>query len=244
MKKKKNIKGIKKEKKGCFGDRFCEFITKSAFKILKLIITLIIGALFGVYSIIDVLFDIIINFVKKLPKIAKMGLFYGVIGLVIFLIINPRTIEKYIGYETIKEYEVTKYVKIDDKTCKMDKYSCMIYLVAKEYGLTEEQSFMTVAISIHETGEYTSEAFKNKNNVGGVFKNGQLASYETLEQGINDFISNLKKNYFEQGLDTIEKIQKKYCPVGASNDSKGVNVYWLPMVTKYYNELIENYMEV
>lgn len=238
---KKIKKGVKKVERyeGYYTDKFCDFIINLTTKIVKLIITLVIGALYGLYSLIEVLFDKIIELIKKLPKWAKIGLFYGVVILITILILNPRTIEKYIGVETIKEYEVTKYVKIEDKTCKMDKYSCMIYLVGKEYGLTDEQSLMTVAISMHETGKYTSSAFKNKNNVGGIFKDGKLATYETLEEGINAFIKNLKKNYFDIGLDTLEKIQKKYCPIGAENDPKGVNKYWLPTVTKYYNELME-----
>jgi hypothetical protein len=239
---KKNKKEIKKEKR-YFIDIFCDFMAKLGFKLFKMVVTLIIGAFYGAYTIIEAIFEYCIETIKKLPKMVKITLFYIPIIAITILILKPRTIEKYIGFETIKEQEVTKYVYIDDKTCKMDKYSCMIYLVGKEYGLTDEQSLMTVAISIHETGKYTSDAFKNKNNVGGVFKNGQLATYNSLEEGINAFINNLKKNYFDQGLDTIEKIQKKYCPIGAENDPKGVNVYWLPSVTKYYNELITTYLE-
>ena len=224
-------------------DIFCDFVTKMGFKVFKICVLLVIGAFYGAYTLIEALFDKCIELIKKTPKLAKIGLFYGVIGLTIFLVLNPRTVEKYIGFETIKEQEVTKYVYIDDKTCKMDKYSCMIFLVGKEYGLTDEQSFLTVAISQHETGNYTSDAFKSKNNVGGVFKNGQLATYNSLEEGINGFINNLKKNYFDKGLNTIEEIGNKYCPVGASNDPKGVNVYWIPTVTKNYNKLIETYME-
>lgn len=242
---KKRVKKVEKVKKpeGYYTDKICDFIVNLTFKFLKLIVTLIIGALYGAYTIIEALFDKCIELLKKCPKWAKIGLFYGVIIFIVFLILNPRTIEKYIGFETIKEQEVTKYVYIDDKTCKMDKYSCMIYLVGKEYGLTDEQSYLTVAISQHETGNYTSDAFKNKNNVGGVFKNGQLATYSSLEEGINAFINNLKKNYFDKGLNTIEAIGNKYCPIGASNDPKGVNVYWIPTVTKNYNKLIQTYME-
>lgn len=223
-------------------DIFCDFVTKMGFKVFKIGVLLVIGAFYGAYTLIEALFDKCIELIKKTPKLAKIGLFYGVIGLTMFLMLNPRTVEKYIGFETIKEQEVTKYVYIDDKTCKMDKYSCMIFLAGKEYGLTDEQSFLTVAISQHETGNYTSDAFKSKNNVGGVFKNGQLATYNSLEEGINGFINNLKKNYFDKGLNTIEEIGNKYCPVGASNDPKGVNVYWIPTVTKNYNKLIETYM--
>lgn len=248
MEKKKNKKRVKKVEKvkkpeGYYTDKICDFIVNLAFKFLKLVVTLLVGALYGLYTVIEALFDKCIMLLKKCPKWAKMGLFYGAIITIIILIVNPRIVEKYIGFETIKEKEVTKYVKIEDKTCKMDKYSCMIYIVGQEYGLTKEQSFMAVAISKHETGNYTSNAFKNKNNLGGIFRGGQLATFESLEEGINEFIKLLKNSYFDKGLNTIEKIGNVYCPVGASNDPTGVNVHWIPTVTKYYNELINNYME-
>jgi hypothetical protein len=245
MEKKKNLKRVKKveRQEGYYTDKICDFIVNLAIKVLKLVITLVIGALYGLYATIEVLFDKIFELIKKLPKMAKIGLFYGVVIIITILVLNPRVVEKYVGFETIKEKQVTKYVKIEDKTCKMDKYSCMIYLVGKEYGLTDEQSFMAVAISKHETGNYTSNAFKNQNNLGGIFRSGQLATFGTLEEGINEFVSLLKNSYFDKGLDTIEEIGNVYCPVGASNDPTGVNVHWIPMVTKYYNELIENYME-
>lgn len=244
MTKKKNVKRVEKvekKKNNNLIDSFCEFLLKIGIKILKLVIILVVGAFYGVYTVLEFVFDKIHLITKKLPKMAKIGLFYGVLIFITFLLLNPRTIEKYIGFETIKEQEVVKYVEIDDKTCKMDKYSCMIYIVAQEYGLTHEQSLLTVAISQHETGNYTSQAFNNKNNVGGNFVNGQLATFENLEQGINHYINNLKRNYFDLGLDTIEEIQPKYCPIGAENDPTGINKYWVSGVTKFYNLLLEKY---
>lgn len=244
MTKKKNVKRVEKVEKNKnikLLDRICDFILKISLKILIIIITLVIGAFYGAYSVLEFIFDKIYSLTKKLPKTAKIGLFYGVLIFITFLLLNPRTIEKYIGFETIKEHEIVKYVEIDDKTCKMDKYSCMIYIVSQEYGLTHEQSLLTVAISQHETGNYTSQAFNNKNNVGGNFVNGQLATFDSLEQGINHYINNLKRNYFDLGLDTIEEIQPKYCPIGAENDPTGINKYWVSGVTKFYNLLLKKY---
>lgn len=67
-------------------------------------------------------------------------------------------------------------------------------------------------------------------------KNG-LMTFNSLEEGIDAMASNLKRLYFDQGLDTIEKIQKKYAPIGASNDPTGLNNHWVNGVTKYYNML-------
>lgn len=64
-------------------------------------------------------------------------------------------------------------------------------------------------------------------------KNG-LMSFSSLEEGIDKMASNLKRNYFDKGLTTIEQIQKKYAPNGAANDPTNLNSYWTSGVTKYY----------
>lgn len=116
--------------------------------------------------------------------------------------------------------------------CTLDEVSCKIKEVADSYGVDWR---LAVAISMHETGKYTSVAFKEKNNVGGNFRNGSLMVFEDLDKGIDFFISNLKNNYIDMGLDTIELIQHKYCPIGINDN--GDNKYWVSGVTKYYKEL-------
>lgn len=138
-----------------------------------------------------------------------------------YLVVHREQIE----YYTMKTEQIeteSKVGVVPDVSCKLDSTTCKI---------------KRVAISKHETGNYTSEAFKEKNNVGGMMCNSGLISYSTLDDGIEAFVSNLKYNYIDEGLDTIEKIQPKYCPIGAANDPKGLNKYWVGGVTKYYNEL-------
>lgn len=101
--------------------------------------------------------------------------------------------------------------------------------------MTKEQSLIVVSISAHETGYWKSALYKNKNNFGGITCSNGFASYESFEEGLNALVNLLQKYYFGQGLDTIEKIGAKYCPVGASNDPKGLNQYWVPNVTNIYN---------
>ena len=142
-----------------------------------------------------------------------------------------------IGYYTMKTEQIeteSKVGVVPDVSCKLDSTTCKIKRVAEKYGMDWK---LAVAISKHETGNYTSKAFKELNNVGGMMCNSGLISYSTLDDGIEAFVSNLKYNYIDEGLDTIEKIQPKYCPIGAANDPKGLNKYWVGGVTKYYNEL-------
>lgn len=142
--------------------------------------------------------------------------------------------EKSLKTQKNAELESLEKIKELSNECTLDEVSCKIKKVAQNYGVDWR---LAVAISMHETGNYTSKAFNELNNVGGNFRNGSLMVFEDLDKGIDFFISNLKNNYIDMGLDTIEKIQPKYCPIGAANDPKGLNKYWVGGVTKYYNEL-------
>ena len=127
--------------------------------------------------------------------------------------------------EITKEYE-----------CTLDEVSCKIKKVAQDYDVDWR---LAVAISMHETGNYKSYVFNYKNNVGGLWNGmkGEFYSYDTLDDGIEAYISNLKRNYYDEGRTTIETIQPKYAPIGAENDPNNLNSDWIPGVTKYYKEL-------
>lgn len=138
--------------------------------------------------------------------------------------------------KTQKNAELESLGKIEELSseCTLDEVSCKIKEVAQDYGVDWR---LAVAISMHETGNYTSKAFNELNNVGGNFKNGSLMVFEDLDKGIDFFISNLKTKYIDLGLDTIEEISVKYAPIGAENDPNNLNQYWVSGVYKYYKEL-------
>lgn len=124
--------------------------------------------------------------------------------------------------------------------CELDEVSCKIKNVSMLYGIDYK---MAIAIAKHETGNYTSNAYLNKNNVGGMMfwdnitKSSKLITYDNLDIGIDAFVSNLKRNYYDLGFDTIEEIQKKYAPIGALNDPNNLNSNWVLGVKGYYNQL-------
>lgn len=140
--------------------------------------------------------------------------------------------EKYLKSQKNAELESLKKVEELSNKCTLDEVSCKIKKVAQNYGVDWR---LAIAISMHETGKYTSVAFNELNNVGGNFRNGSLMVFEDLDKGIDFFVSNLKNNYIDIGLDTIELIQPKYCPIGINDN--GDNKYWVSGVTKYYKEL-------
>ncbi|MFD2330091.1 glucosaminidase domain-containing protein [Cohnella sp. GCM10020058] len=105
---------------------------------------------------------------------------------------------------------------------------------AKKYGIDAR---LLTAIAMHETGNGTSSAAKNKYNVGGMMGRNGLMSFDSLAAGIDAMASNLKRLYYDQGLTTIEQIQRKYAPVGAANDPTGLNKNWISGVSKYLSML-------
>ena len=106
--------------------------------------------------------------------------------------------------------------------------------LSKEYGVDYK---LIMAISIHETGHWTSYNYLTNKNVGGMFKNGSIMKFDNYYDSYEYMIRNLKYNYIDKGLITIEQIGSKYCPLGAGNDPNNLNRYWVPTVKKLYEEM-------
>ena len=203
------------------------------------------------YLLVSLLYIILksyMEFEKAFIKMWKMfpRWFKRVVILVMLVNISvlndkaPEIIEKIITNIEIKEVYAVKEIMVEPKKCEWGIYECAIYDTALEYGLNDEQAKIAVAITKHETGTYTSDIFKNKNNIGGLYNSSEKCfyTYGSVEDGIDAYIRNLKKGYFDEGLDTIEKIQGKYAPLNAANDPTGLNNNWINGVTYYYDELI------
>lgn len=146
--------------------------------------------------------------------------------------------------EILEVEDVNKVEEVVDK-CMMDYTSCKIKEVAIREGIQDWK--IPVAIARHECGykdnQYLSNAYKDKNNVGGMMyydtttNSSYLMSFDTIDAGIEAFVSNLKRNYFNMGLDTIEKIQPKYAPLNVENDPYGLNEFWIIGVRAFYNNI-------
>ena len=97
--------------------------------------------------------------------------------------------------------------------------------------------FLQCAIVIHETGNGTSDAVRNLNNVGGIFAGNSLKYYNSVDDGIWDMAKRIKRYYIDEGLTTIDKFGAKYCPINCSNDD-GTNKYWVPAISRNYIKLL------
>lgn len=213
--------------------------------ILELLVYLIVLIIKFVYRLVFKFDSVIAKLFMKLPRPTKAVIIYVLV--LTFIVSMQQALEQKKPVKTIKEIkfayvepttkeEIKEEVK-QEPTCNYDEVSCKIYNKAKELGMNEEQAKITIAISRWETGNYTSSAFKNKNNVGGMMCSSGLINYNSLDEGIHAFVKNLKNNYFDIGLDTIDKIKPKYCPDNADNDPNGLNKYWLNGVKEIYNTL-------
>ncbi|RNF38775.1 glucosaminidase domain-containing protein [Planococcus salinus] len=94
------------------------------------------------------------------------------------------------------------------------------------------------AIAIHETGNGSSRAANEKNNVAGMMGKNGLRSYGSVEESIFDMARNLRQNYLDQGKTTVAEIGAKYAPVGAANDPTGLNNHWTTGVSRQLNNLV------
>ena len=213
----------------------------------ELLVYLVVLLIKFAYKLIFKFDGVIAKLFMKLPRLQRAMLIWVLVinvGISIydaFYIPKPKMIKKQ-DTETVAivvptNQEEIKEIEVKENVCNFDKVSCIIYNKANELGMSETEAIISIAIARWETGNYTSSAFLNKHNVGGMMGSKGLIEYSSLDEGIEKFLNNLKNNYFGVGLDTIEKIQQKYCPIGAKNDPNGLNKYWLNGVTNLYNEL-------
>ena len=117
-----------------------------------------------------------------------------------------------------------------DKSLTSDLTGTGIIYATKaiEYGV---DPYLAVGISLLETGCKWGCSYLTRecHNVGGMkgtpgCDGGSFRSFETFEEGIEEFIANISKNYYGKGLTTPELMEKKYA--GGSNTWAGkVNNY-------------------
>lgn len=112
----------------------------------------------------------------------------------------------------------------------------MIDIAASVYRIDK---WLLEAIIMHETGNYTSYLYENKNNACGMrYANSyEFVSYINIEQSIIACAKNLKFNYLDMGYLSIKSIGSKYAPINDTTDTKGLNNHWVEAVTIIYNEL-------
>lgn len=105
----------------------------------------------------------------------------------------------------------------------------------RQHGLDPR---LLAAIAMHETGNGTSSAFRNKNNAMGVSNARGPIAFSRVEDSIERMARVLSSSSGPyRHANTLEEIAKVYAPVGAGNDPRGLNRHWLDGVSRYYRAL-------
>lgn len=111
-------------------------------------------------------------------------------------------------------FGVTKAQKA--RTVKYINHYASVYHINKK---------IAVAIAKLETGNFTSYAYKYRHNVGGMMGKGGLMNFKSVKAGCKAHCRNLKRNYWNYGLNTVTKISKKYCPVNTAGWVRSVKSF-------------------
>lgn len=108
----------------------------------------------------------------------------------------------------------------------------------QEYGVDPG---LLAAISMHETANGKSSAFKNKKNAMGISNKKGPISFNSVEDSIFQQARSLARPTGPYaGKKTISEIGAVYAPIGAGNDPNSLNQYWTSGVTKNYQKLTKN----
>ncbi len=223
---KKIKKGVKKVKKGSFGDRFCEFITKIAFKSFKLVVTLLIGALYGAYSLINEFYDKTIELLKKLPRMAKMGLFYGIMILVIILMVENKNLKL---KQTNENVELVEQVAMVEEPKKVETLNVEeLKETKKEDSKLKLQEIKVCSnSSVKSYMEYSkitnksSKQWKYINTSGKIkIENGYLMEGEYIGVALGSYFGEIGTKYIFT-LDTGKQI--KVVKVEEKSDNDTIN---------------------
>lgn len=117
----------------------------------------------------------------------------------------------------------------------LQRYSGAFEAAGQKYGV--DPRFLA-SISMLETGNGTSSAFRNKNNAMGVSNSRGPIAFGSVEASIDRMARVLAKpDGPYAGRRTIAQIAGVYCPVGAGNDVNGTNHHWPSMVSKNFARL-------
>ena len=231
--------------------RLKEFIKELPKKVAMNILYFLVGLIYAIYLLIRAFDNLIAKLFMKLPRWSRVAILWALVISNIYHNFDFKVLAKEVELNTViitaeqmPEEDNAKIENIpqietkleEEYKCVLDEVSCKIKQKAIEYGVGEYANLF-IAISKHETGNYTSNAFKNKNNAGGMMCSSGLITYNSLDEGIDAFVKNLANNYIKQGLDTVELIKNKYCPDSDPRDVNGINKYWVSGVNYYLSEL-------
>jgi hypothetical protein len=129
-------------------------------------------------------------------------------------------------------YQDTDVDKLRDALPSQAKHLAQTFVdAAKKNNLDPA---VLVGMSQHETGNWTSSAFKNKNNAMGVMGSSKSTlRFGSHEQSIDYMAHKLSdpQGYYKNAQ-TVGQVGAVYAPVGAANDPRNLNSEWVKDVAR------------
>jgi len=142
----------------------------------------------------------------------------------------------YTSYDTLVVYDGLTMQELSRKldnqlNSNLDGYGEYIATLALDQGV---DPVVATSIILLETGckWNCSNLVVSCNNVGGMRGSGcnGYQKFDTLEDGIKGFMSNLSNNYYKKGLNTPELMNRKYATSST----------WAYKVNNYVKTIMEN----
>ena len=147
-------------------------------------------------------------------RIKSIAIYTFIVFLLINVMVTCILIEKQVTITKEKETierelnNLTKeYNKLNNKNTNNPEE--LIKITCEEYNV---DYILAISIARAETGNFTSKLYKESYNIGGLRNDENWYEYNNLVEGVNAYISMLKTEYIDKGLNTPEKMQPKYCP--------------------------------
>lgn len=104
----------------------------------------------------------------------------------------------------------------------------------KQYGVDPN---LLLSISLFETGNGTSSAFRNKNNAMGISDDSGPTVQPSVEASVEKMARLIGQSPTYKNAKTIEDLANIYSPPGASNDPNQTNSQWPSSVRAKYKEI-------
>lgn len=144
---------------------------------------------------------------------------------------------------TVKHFIDARYLDSQFKSGKLSGQGQHIIDIAKQNGI---DPVFFASIIILESGHGGSKRLRDQNNPAGLTttvkdKRGRkktvYASFDSVEEGLQEVAFRLKTKYIDKDKRTIAAIAKIYAPPGAHNDT-GTNRKWPSDVSDIMNRLV------
>jgi len=104
----------------------------------------------------------------------------------------------------------------------------------KQYGVDPN---LLLSISLFETGNGTSSAFRNKNNAMGISDSSGPTVQSSVEASVEKMARLIGQSPTYKNAKTIEDLANIYSPPGASNDPNQTNSQWPSSVRAKYKQI-------